>query len=189
MALRTLGSSINRLFTRSLHLTSKNLGSDGREKRAGHKELSDKVEGEHGTFGASQSSYELIDDNLMERVINNTKFKDIPVVHIKCTRNNTKVTLRHGDGRILAIKSAGTEGYKNCRKGTTVAAQAVARRIVTIAKDNEINMARMVFNGLGPGRNAAYKVFELSGLNIVSLTDRTEAAEPWNKRPRAAKSI
>lgn len=193
MSLTNLSASIARIFTRSLHQSALRLGPDKREKRVGHLEAPDRVEGESpaslATSQGSNLAYELVDENILDRVINNVKFKDIPVIHIKCTRNNTKISLTTGDGTSMAVKTAGTEGFKNCRKGTTVAAQSVASRIITLAKDNDVTMARMVFNGLGPGRNAAFKVFEMSSLNIVSLSDRTQAAEPWNFRPRKTKRI
>lgn len=185
MSIRLFGSTIRR----GLHLSRPAWGTDAREKRSGHIKKTDSLEGERGTYSTNSSAFEYIDENLMETVIENTKFKDIPIVHITCTRNNTKIALTKPNGMVETIKSAGTEGYKNCRKGTTVAAQAVAHRVVTHAKDHDINMIRLVFNGLGPGRGAAYKVFELSGLKVVSLSDRTEAIEPWLKRPRHEKSI
>ena len=189
-SLRTVSFSVTRILqSRGIHLTGAKFGDDIRDKRLSHKEQPDTVEGELGTYTASKNSFELIDERLHDRVINGLRFKDIPIIQIMCTRNNTKIVLKHASGVPIAFRSAGLEGFKNCRKGTTVAAQAVANRIVTIAKDNEISTARMVFDGLGPGRNAAYKVFELSGLNIVSLSDRTQAAEPFNNRPRAAKSL
>lgn len=189
MSLRTIANSINRILFRPIHLTAVIRGTDNREKRLGHVKKSDKLEGEYEAIAATHSAYELIDENLMDRVINDMKFKDIPIVHIICTRNNTKISITKGDGHTLLLRSAGTEGYKNCRKGTTVAAQAVANRSLTYAKDHDINMVRLVFNGLGPGRGAAYKVFELSDLKIISLSDRTEAIEPWIKRPRKAKRL
>lgn len=189
MALKNL--LLGRIAARYLHFTTPSLGKDAREKRLAHIELPDTVDGERGVFAqsAGSSSYELIDENLLNRVINNVPFKNIPIIYITCTRNNTKIGLIDGNGNMIAHKSAGTEGYKHCRKGTTVAAQAVANRILTIAVDNDVSMVRMLFNGLGPGRNSAFKVFELSTLQIVALSDRTQAAEPFNLRPRAAKSI
>lgn len=174
---------------RGLSTTACDFGPDARDKRRGHLVQSDRVEGEHGVIAASASSFELVDERLMDKVIDGMRFKDIPIIHIVCTRNNTKIGLYRADGQMVARKSGGTEGYKNCRKGTTVAAQAVASRVITVATDNQIDTIRLVFNGLGPGRNAAYKVFEMSNLNIVSLSDRTEAVEPWLKRPRKAKRI
>lgn len=174
---------------RQIHISSTTRGSDAREKRVGHLRKVDKVEGEHGAFNTTATSYELVDENLMDRVFGTAKFKDIPVLHLICTRNNTKMVLTDGKSKIYCLKSAGTEGFKNCRKGTTVAAQAVANRVVSYARDHDMNMLRLVFDGLGPGRNAAYKVVEMSGLNVVSLSDRTEAIEPWINRPRGAKSL
>lgn len=178
--------------SRLLHTTSRLNGDDQRDKRMGHKPKIDTLEGEASNVPILTNMakpYQLVDETLMEKLIDNIKFKDIPIIFIICTRNNTKVALTQGDGTTLALKSAGTEGYKNCRKGTTVCAQAVANRVVSIARDLNVNMARLVFDGLGPGRGAAYKVFELSGIKIVSLSDRTEAIEPWIRRPRKAKRL
>jgi len=162
---------------------------DAREKRLGHITLPDSVEGERTIFVDMPESYELPDENLMNKLINNVPFKNIPVITMKCTRNNTKIALVDGNGKLITYKSCGSEGFKNCRKGTTVAAQAVANRIISVADDFNIDMVRLVFNGLGPGREAAFKVLSMSKLNIISLTDRTQAAEPFNNRPRAARSI
>lgn len=189
MSLSNLTAPINRLFYRTLQTSAARRGTDAREKRLGHIKKTDNVEGEAGAPVASKSSFEYIDENLMDRLFDGVKFKDLPTLHIKCTRNNTKITLTKGDGGMIASKSAGTEGYTNCRKGTTVAAQAVANRVVSFARDHDIDTVRLVFDGLGPGRNASYKVIELSGLKVVSLSDRTEAIEPWIRRPRGAKSI
>lgn len=178
--------------SRCLQTTSILNGDDQRDKRAGHRPKKDTLEGEAGNVPVLTNMakpYQLVDETLMEKLIDNIKFKDIPIIFINCTRNNTKIALAQGNGNILVQKSAGTEGYKNCRKGTTVCAQAVANRVVSTARDLNVNMARLVFNGLGPGRGAAYKVFELSGIKIVSLSDRTEAIEPWILRPRKAKRL
>lgn len=190
MSLRNVITSINKIWSRPLFLSRSVRGDDKREKRQGLIPKKDSLEGEFGPLVVSNDSYELIDEDLMDRVFGNTRFKDIPILTIRCTRNNTKIRIHKGDGETqLVSKSAGTEGYKNCRKGTTVAAQAVANRVVTYAQDHEIDMVRLVFNGLGPGRSAAYKVIELSGLKVVSLSDRTEAIEPWVRRPRKAKRL
>lgn len=184
-------------WSRCIHTTLINQGDDKRDKRVGHVEESDKLEGESGVVPLSLlynevqagRPFEYVDDKLMDKFIDNVRFKDIPIIHMICTRNNTKICLTQGNGSVLTTKTGGSEGYKNCRKGTTVAAQAVAARVVSIARDHEIKMARLVFNGLGPGRGAAYKVLEMSGIKIVSLSDRTEATEPWTKRPRKAKRL
>lgn len=192
-SLSLLSSSLIRLFTfsaaRSLHRTGPVLSEDLRDKRAGAIKKVDTVEGEHGTFEASASSFEFIDEGLMDKFIDNVRFRDIPVMFINCTKNNTKISIRTQNNDILVKKSAGSEGYKNCRKGTTVAAQAVAKRVLTYAKDHDIDKVRLLFKGLGPGRSAAFKMIEMSDLKVVSLSDRTTAAEPWNLRPRHTRRI
>lgn len=191
LSINFLRDTFSRVASRALYTSVPLQGLDSTSKRVGHIKKRDELEGESGPTPIKTDSYELIDENIMDRVFDNMKFKDIPVLHITCTRNNTKIALRSGYGTSSKIymRSAGTEGFKNCRKGTTVAAQAVASRLVTYIRDHDINMVRLVFNGLGPGRGAAYKVIELSGIKVVSLSDRTEAIEPWIKRPRAAKSL
>lgn len=190
MAMRTshLGEFLQ---FRTINTTITRLGRDLREWRIGSKPAPDTVTGENlvPPQAANTKAYELIDENLQDRVINNMLFKNIPVITIRCTRNNTKVHLHTYPNQLLATKTCGMEGYKHCRKGTTVAATAVAKRVLSIANDHDINTVRIVFNGLGPGRDAAYKVFESSGINIVSLSDRTQAAEPWNLRPRKVKRL
>lgn len=190
--IRNISSSIYLTLPRALHLSATCKVARARDLtdlRRSTVPKKDTVEGEVSSYEASGSSFEYVDENLMERLFDNIKYKDIPIMYLKCTRNNTKMHISDGIGRIKVAKTTGTEGFKNCRKGTTVAAQAVANRVVNYAKDHGINMVRLVFNGLGPGRGAAYKVVELSGLKVVSLSDRTEAIEPWIKRPRAAKSL
>lgn len=188
-SLRCLGVSIHRTISRSFHQSAPAFGKDLTRKRLGHVTQSDKIEGEGGLLDAPTASLELIDENISDRIIKGVKFRDIPVIKILCTRNNTKMYIAKGDGRPIVLRTAGTEGYKHCRKGTTVAAQAVANRIVTIADEINVKMARLVFEGMGPGRAAAYKVLELSNIDIVSLSDRTSAIEPWIQRPRKAKRI
>lgn len=91
-------------------------------------------------------------------------------------------------GRPLAMKSGGTEGYKNARKGTTVAAQAAALSFSTVAQMKAIRNVRVVVKGLGPGRLASLKGLQMGGLNVVSITDRTPAPEKC-PRPRKAKRL
>lgn len=163
---------------------------DLRDRRVGVVDRKEKLEGEGPVIEtqARGRPYEFIDENIMDKMIDNVRFKDIPVIHLICTSNNTKMVIEESN-RTFIHKSGGTEGFKNCRKGTTVAAQAVAKRVIAFAHDHEIDMARLVFDGLGPGRAAAFKVIELSGIKIVSLSDRTLAIEPWKLRPRKARRV
>lgn len=192
MALFKSISLLNRVLARSLRISVQRCGHDDlSSKRMGAVAKTDIIEGERDgeVIGSKISSIAYVSPNLENMLFDGVKFKDIPILFIICTSNNTKMGVTLGNGRPIMLKSAGTEGFKNCRKGTTVAAQAIANRILGMIKDVDINQVRLVFDGLGPGRNAAFKAIEVSGLKVVSLSDRTQADEPWILRPRRPKSL
>lgn len=180
---------LNRIYlVRPFCTSSIRLSIDLADKRIGTKKKTDKTWGENDVI-SRDDSYELMTDKTLDRLFNGVKFSNIPILQIICTMNNTKITITDYEGKPIIIKTAGTEGFKNCRKGTTVAAQAVAKKVLSLAKDYEIEQLRVVFNGLGPGRNAAFRIFELGDVKLISLSDRTQAIEPWIKRPRRPKSL
>lgn len=71
------------------------------------------------------------DVNLPNRLFGETEFKDLPIIHIRVSKNNTIVSIVDGKGLLRGINSCGKEGYKNCRKGTNIAGQATA---ITLGK-------------------------------------------------------
>ncbi|CAN8005321.1 unnamed protein product [Ixodes hexagonus] len=128
------------------------------------------------------------DEDTPSLVFDGVRFQELPICHIKCSLNNTILTLTDGTGKPAAMKSGGTEGYKNARKGTTVAAQAAALSFSAAAELRAIKNIRVIVKGLGPGRLASIKGLQMGGLNIVSITDRTPAPEKC-PRPRKAKRL
>ncbi|XP_054307311.1 small ribosomal subunit protein uS11m isoform X3 [Pongo pygmaeus] len=51
------------------------------------------------------------------------KFEEIPIAHIKASHNNTLIQVVSASNEPLALASCGTEGFRNAKKGTGVAAQ------------------------------------------------------------------
>ncbi|XP_077556706.1 mitochondrial ribosomal protein S11 [Haemaphysalis longicornis] len=128
------------------------------------------------------------DEDTPNLLFDGVRFQDLPICHIKCSLNNTLMTLTDSSGKCLGRKSGGTEGYRNARKGTTVAAQAAALSFCHAAQLREIKTIRVIVKGLGPGRLASIKGLQMGGLNVVSITDRTPAPEKC-PRPRKAKRL
>uniref|UniRef100_A0A023FRU3 Putative ribosomal protein n=1 Tax=Amblyomma cajennense TaxID=34607 RepID=A0A023FRU3_AMBCJ len=128
------------------------------------------------------------DEDTPNRLFDGIPFRDIPVCYIKCSLNNTLMTLVEASGKCLTQKSGGTEGYRNARKGTTVAAQAAALSFCHAAQLRDIRNIRVVVKGLGPGRLASIRGLQMGGLNVISITDRTPAPEKC-PRPRKAKRL
>ncbi|XP_062998287.1 small ribosomal subunit protein uS11m [Elgaria multicarinata webbii] len=116
------------------------------------------------------------------------KFEEIPIVHIKATYNNTHVLVSSHENVPLALSTCGTEGFKNAKKSSGIAAQAAGIAAAIKAKAKGVSHVRIVVKGLGPGRMAAIKGLTMGGLEVISLTDNTPI--PHNGcRPRKARRL
>ncbi|XP_029430159.1 28S ribosomal protein S11, mitochondrial isoform X1 [Rhinatrema bivittatum] len=115
-------------------------------------------------------------------------FEEIPIAHIKATYNNTHVQITSHENQPLARTSCGTEGFKNIKKSTGIAAQTAAISAAAKAIDKGVSHVRVVVKGLGPGRLSAIKGLSMGGLEVISITDNTPI--PHNGcRPRKARRM
>lgn len=116
------------------------------------------------------------------------KFEELPIAHVKATYNNTHIQLTDSVGQSLVRTSCGTEGFKNIKKSTPVAAQTAGISAAAKAKAKGVTFVRVVIKGLGPGRQSAIKGLTMGGLKVVSITDNTPV--PHNGcRPRKARRL
>lgn len=116
------------------------------------------------------------------------KFEELPIVHVKATYNNTHIQLTDSAGASLVRTSCGTEGFKNIKKSTPVAAQTAAISAAAKATAKGVTYVRVVVKGIGPGRLSAIKGLTMGGLEVVSITDNTPV--PHNGcRPRKARRM
>lgn len=100
-------------------------------------------------------------------------YTDLHIACIKATRNNTLVTVTDHKGKTVVIKTAGSEGFRNARKGTNIAGQAAGIAAGEKAVNHGIKYIRVCVQGIGPGRLPSIKGLQMAGLQIVSLTDTT----------------
>lgn len=124
------------------------------------------------------------DERTPNRIFNGILYTELPIVNIKVTKNNTIMTLTDPKGTVLSIHSSGIEGFKNARKGTNVAAQQAALTFGNRIFEKGFKTIKIRVQGIGPGRSAAFKGLQSTGLSIVSITDDTRVS--WNP-PRARK--
>ncbi|KAM4748248.1 small ribosomal subunit protein uS11m [Rhinophrynus dorsalis] len=116
------------------------------------------------------------------------KFEDIPIAHIKATYNNTHIQVTGPENLSLARTSCGTEGFKNAKKSTAVAAQTAGISAASKAVSKGVSHVRVIVKGLGPGRLSAIKGLTMGGLEVISITDNTPI--PHNGcRPRKARRM
>ncbi|XP_017281355.1 28S ribosomal protein S11, mitochondrial [Kryptolebias marmoratus] len=116
------------------------------------------------------------------------KFEELPILHIKATYNNTHIQLTDSAGQPLVKTSCGTEGFKNIKKSTPIAAQTAGISAAAKATAKGVKFVRVMVKGLGPGRLSAIKGATMGGLEVVSITDNTPV--PHNGcRPRKARRM
>ncbi|XP_025292852.1 28S ribosomal protein S11, mitochondrial [Canis lupus dingo] len=116
------------------------------------------------------------------------KFEEIPIAHIKASYNNTQIQVVSAANQPLARTSCGTEGFRNAKKGTGIAAQTAGIAAAVKATGKGVTHIRVVVKGLGPGRLSAIKGLTMGGLEVISITDNTPI--PHNGcRPRKARRL
>ena len=99
---------------------------------------------------------------------------EVGVVHIQATFNNTIVTITDTQGNTLAWSSAGVEGrFKGSRKSTPYAAQISASDAVQKAMEHGLKSVSVLVKGPGPGREAALRALQTTGLKIIMIRDVT----------------
>lgn len=109
----------------------------------------------------------------MNQLFNGVRFKNLPIINIRVSHNNSIFTYTDSKGTPKLTRSCGIEGFKNARKGTNIAAQTTAVSFGGKVAEQGTKTVRVRVRGLGPGRISAIKGLQMAGLNIVSITDNT----------------
>jgi len=93
--------------------------------------------------------------------------------HIFATFNNTIVSMSDQQGNVVAWASAGTSGFKGSRKSTPYAARLAGQQASESAQEQGMQEVDVFVKGPGPGREAAIRAVQASGLKVRSITDVT----------------
>jgi small subunit ribosomal protein S11 len=93
--------------------------------------------------------------------------------HIHATFNNTIVTITDLQGNVVHWCSGGMVGFRGSRKSTPFAARQAAQRAAKAAMDAGMAEIDILVNGPGPGREAAIRSIQATGLRVRSITDVT----------------
>ena len=95
------------------------------------------------------------------------------IAHVKSTFNNTMITITDLNGETLCWDSAGTIGYKGCRKSTPFAAQRAAEKCARAAMKMGMREIDVRVKGPGSGRESAVRTLQATGLKILTIEDVT----------------
>ncbi len=93
--------------------------------------------------------------------------------NIHATFNNTIITISDPQGNVVVWGSSGSSGFKGSRKSTPFAARKAAEVVVRSAKDLGLKEVDVFVKGPGPGREAAIRAIQASGVKVRSISDVT----------------
>ncbi|MFN3505146.1 MAG: 30S ribosomal protein S11 [Caldimicrobium sp.] len=106
------------------------------------------------------------------------------IVHIQSTFNNTIITITDRQGNTIASASGGTEGFKGTRKGTPYAAQLAMQSALKKAQNYGLKEVWVYVKGPGPGREAALRALQGSGLRVTLIKDVTPIPHDGCRPPK-----
>ena len=105
---------------------------------------------------------------------------------VKCTYNNTIVSIADLSGNILGWSSSGLMGFKGAKKATPYAAAQVVANISEKVRKYGIKELDVYIKGVGSGREASVRALANNGFGLASIKDKTPI--PHNgcrpKKPR-----
>ncbi len=103
---------------------------------------------------------------------------------IHATFNNTIVTMTDQQGNTICWASAGTAGFKGSRKSTPYAARMAAQNAARMAQDHGMQEIDVIVKGPGPGREAAIRSLQSSGIKVRSIADATPVPHNGCRPPK-----
>jgi len=101
--------------------------------------------------------------------------RNVPIgqAHVQASFNNTLITITDPDGNVITWGSSGSSDFKGSRKSTPWAAQVAAQATAKKAMDQGVREVDIFVRGPGPGREAAIRSLQATGLKVRSITDVT----------------
>ena len=90
----------------------------------------------------------------------------------------------HRLGNTVCWASSGSSGLKGARKNTPFAAQSAARNAGLKALDLGMEKIEVVIKGRGNGRETSVRALKSTGLNILSIEDRTSVPHNGCRPPK-----
>lgn len=106
------------------------------------------------------------------------------IIHIQSTRNNTIISLTDLQGNTKFWSSGGHLGFKNSRKSTSYAAQAIAEGVINKALVLGFDSVILKTKGLGYGKLSALRAFFKSKLHVTQIIEHTPRAHNGCRPPK-----
>ena len=93
--------------------------------------------------------------------------------NVKCSYNNTVVSLSDLNGNVLAWATSGLLGFKGAKKATPYAATQVVANVAEKVKKYGLKDLEVFVKGVGSGRESSVRALANNGFNLISIKDIT----------------
>jgi small subunit ribosomal protein S11 len=82
------------------------------------------------------------------------------------------------------LASGGSSGFKGSRKSTPYAARMASQNAARIAQESGMQEMDVIVNGPGPGREAAIRALQASGIRVRFIQDITPVPHNGCRPPK-----
>uniref|UniRef100_A0A0N5B0N6 30S ribosomal protein S11, chloroplastic n=1 Tax=Syphacia muris TaxID=451379 RepID=A0A0N5B0N6_9BILA len=144
--------------------------------------------GSEPSFSISKYDSFLPTPEILKQSFNGIPYGEIPILHIKATKNNTLINAVDAENKVIIYTSCRLEGFKNARKKTQIAGHATGVAAGQKLLRRGVKTVRIKVKGLGPGRMSSVKGLVSVGIEVVSITDMTRLNE-LGPRPKKVRRV
>ena len=109
-------------------------------------------------------------------------------VFITSTYNNTIISVTDIAGNVIVWGSAGKTGFKGSKKSTPYAGQKTMEDVLQRLRDRGMAEVDVFIKGIGSGRESAIRALQGSGMNILTIKDRTPSVH-GGVRPKKVRRV
>lgn len=93
--------------------------------------------------------------------------------NVKCTYNNTIVSITDLNGNVLGWATSGLLGFKGAKKATPYAATQVVGNVAEKVKKYGVEELEVYVKGVGSGREASIRALANRGFELILIKDKT----------------
>ena len=108
----------------------------------------------------------------------------VGVCHIRCSINNTIVSITDTEGNVISWASGGGVGFKGSRKSTPFAAGLAAETAAKAAMEHGLRKVEVQAKGPGSGRDTAIRSLQNTGIEVSSIKDVTPVPHNGCRSPK-----
>ena len=108
----------------------------------------------------------------------------VGVCHIRCSFNNTIVSITDTQGNVISWASGGGVGFKGSRKSTPFAAGLAAETAAKAAMEHGLRKVEVQAKGPGSGRDTAIRSLQNTGIEVSSIKDVTPVPHNGCRSPK-----